>query len=315
MSLAGAQPKIPISGQFNAAGELIAFEPVNGLVSTYIIKPPRSDTAFPALVLNEYLCMTAAANSGLDIPEVRLINYMNSHGESPVEDTAFVIKRFDRVVYSDKPDGTPFSFINTEKVHQEDLCQSVGHSPSKKYEYEDGHRVGAGMAELFDIVSEICDTPAKDKQELLYRIFFNFIIGNDDAHSKNFSFLHTGKKLKLSPAYDIVSTQAYENLTSRDYQLQHTMAMAIGTARETSKLTPEDLSIFEAHCKIRLKPIKRKLLAFIDRAMSEVEKATKLVIESHAFLESEKRLLNRIHEVSDANGKVLRKAVYHYTNS
>ena len=46
------------------------------------------------------------------------------------------------------------------------------------------------------------------------RICFNFLIGNTDAHIKNYSLLYSSnlKGISLAPAYDIVSTRVY-NIT------------------------------------------------------------------------------------------------------
>lgn len=61
-------------------------------------------------------------------------------------------------------------------------------------------------------------------------IVFNFLIGNSDAHGKNFSYLHTENGYVLAPLYDLVSTQVYP-------QLAKEMSMAIGGEYEPDRIT------------------------------------------------------------------------------
>lgn len=64
----------------------------------------------------------------------------------------------------------------------------------------------------------------------LKSIAFNFLIGNSDAHGKNFSYLHTANGYVLSPLYDLVSTQVYP-------QLAKEMSMSIGGEYEPDRIT------------------------------------------------------------------------------
>ena len=54
---------------------------------------------------------------------------------------------------------------------------------------------------------------------------FNFMIGNGDAHGKNFSFLYADGQTRFAPFYDLVCTQAYSNLSAD-------MTMKIGWGNE-----------------------------------------------------------------------------------
>ena len=77
--------------------------------------------------------------------------------------------------------------------------------------------------------------PAKDQLEFLRRIVFNYIIGNSDAHGKNFSLLYSENKICFAPAYDLFSTAVYPNLAKE-------MAMKIG-----GKYDPEHVYIRHWH--------------------------------------------------------------------
>jgi serine/threonine-protein kinase HipA len=53
-------------------------------------------------------------------------------------------------------------------------------------------------------------------------VLVNFLLGNSDVHGKNFALLHESSSgIRLAPAYDVVSTAVYPDLTTR-------MAMSIG---------------------------------------------------------------------------------------
>ena len=80
-----------------------------------------------------------------------------------------------------------------ERIHQEDFCQALGYPPHIKYQNEGG----PSLAQCFELIREASTTPALDLLTLLDAVTFNFIIGNNDAHGKNFSFLYTPTKRLL----------------------------------------------------------------------------------------------------------------------
>jgi serine/threonine-protein kinase HipA len=53
--------------------------------------------------------------------------------------------------------------------------------------------------------------PVIDLGKLLNAVIFNYLIGNCDAHGKNFSLLYLDQ-LQLSPLYDLVCTLYYDDL-------------------------------------------------------------------------------------------------------
>jgi serine/threonine-protein kinase HipA len=190
LSLAGAQNKLPViivDGEYFEAGSA---------PSTHIIKPARKDGRYRSIVYNEYICMKAAKLAGIKVANVALVAVDDQDG---IEIDALVIERYDRYEES----GV------TYRLQQEDLCQIYSIVSSKKYQVSGG----PGFTELFSAISLYSQIPVVDDLEALRRIIFNMVIGNYDAHGKNFSFL-TGKNgnINLSPAYDLVSTEAYEDL-------------------------------------------------------------------------------------------------------
>ena len=193
ISLAGAQDKMAVVVE----GDRIGL-PRGTTPSTHIIKPSSTarrgrrgrDLAYPALVANEAFCMSLARESGLTVPDVRV---MDIDGEP-----ALLISRYDRDSSNEQ----------IERVHQEDFCQALGVPGRLKYEKDGGPDVSRYLALLRRWSADVAD----DVAQLVDLIAFNYLIGNADAHAKNFSLLHRNG-LRLAPAYDLLSTHVYDHLT------------------------------------------------------------------------------------------------------
>ena len=268
LSLAGAQNKLPVVLDDDGALHLPGRHP-----STHILKPPSD--RFPALVENEMLCMRAAASAGLDVPNVRLVPFRNAEG---AEHDCYVVSRYDRLT-----DATG----NTQRLHQEDTCQIMGIPSARKYSQDGGPRFG----DLFRILRQFSTPAAVHQQELIKRILFNLLIGNQDAHGKNFSLLHTGRNVVLSPAYDLVCTLVYDALGDR-------MAMSIGDAWYLGALDAAAMTAFQEETGVALRRQAGVLRRFIDHAESAVAHEAQLLINdtapsSHATLERIVRIANR----------------------
>ena len=187
LSGAGAQDKLPITF---VDGKIAV--PRNGTPSTHIIKPAiqkLEDTVF-----NEFFCMKLAKAIGLPAPNVSIFR---------VKDIPYyVVERYDR--YKDK-NGI------VRRLHQEDFCQALQIPPEQKYENEGG----PGIADCFSLIENRTKSGSmagKNKITLLEGLLFNFLVGNGDAHGKNFSILfEEGGAERLAPFYDILCTQVYSN--------------------------------------------------------------------------------------------------------
>ena len=240
LSLAGAQSKLPVvidqNGELHLTGQF---------ASTHIIKPPSP--RFPALVENEYLCMRAAARAGLITPQVALRNFVTADGQ---HHDCYVVQRYDRTT-----DGN-----TTSRLHQEDVCQITSTVSAQKYT-QDG---GPGFGELFQVIRQHARPPAVHQQELVRRMLFNLMIGNQDAHAKNFSLLHTRGGPTLAPAYDLVSTLIYE-------ELQQRFAMPIGHAWTINDLDSDALHEFQQSTGINLRRQAKVLQRFISSALKAIE--------------------------------------------
>lgn len=205
-SLAGAQDKIPVIFQ---DGELLL--PRDAAPTTHILKPPARIAGTYETVANEYLSMSLARAVGLPVPEVQLV------GE---EHLLFLIARYDR-----RKNKT-----GVERIHQFDLCQAQGYPSAEKYE-EDG---GPSFAQDYSAIQMHSDRKIHDLELILHWFSFNLIIGNNDSHSKNMSFLYQDGSLALTPLYDLMSTAVYKGMTP-------SFAFSIGGQRVWHELRPVHL--------------------------------------------------------------------------
>ncbi|MBU1044413.1 MAG: HipA domain-containing protein [Candidatus Omnitrophica bacterium] len=170
LSISGVQPKLSVKLD----------KKKNSLISVaaggeYILKP--QSIAFANIPENEQCCMDIAEQCGIDVPLHCLLLLTDRQ-------FAYVVKRFDR----DKG----------RKIHQEEFAQILDHEDKYKGSVEQiGRRLG-----------EISSAPGYDTQLFFERVVFNFIIGNGDAHLKNYSIAHRDKDtIRLTPAYDIVCSK------------------------------------------------------------------------------------------------------------
>lgn len=205
LSLAGAQPKVPVI--VHADGSMAL--PTNSAAPTTHILKPEPDR-FPGLVANEAFCMSLARACGLQAAAVRT-------GRSESGLPFLIVERYDR-----EGDVDPI-----RRLHQEDFCQALGRPADAKYQQEGGPSVREAAGLLRDYTA----VPARELPRLMRALVFNWLVGNCDAHGKNYSLLYADAGLTLAPLYDVVSTVLYPELTTR-------MAMTLGAARSIDEVTP-----------------------------------------------------------------------------
>ncbi len=181
LSLAGAQSKLPVVVRNGRIGL-----PVGGGPSTHILKPELSEW-FKGIALNEHCCMTLARHLGIPVPRTEFMKI----GRFP----CLLVERYDRMV--DAETG------RIVRIHQEDFCQALGRMPERKYQVDGGPIV----REIVRLVRSGWSTaPALDVLAFVDLLMFNAIIGNADAHGKNYSMLYRSGSRRLAPGYDLVST-------------------------------------------------------------------------------------------------------------
>jgi serine/threonine-protein kinase HipA len=194
LSLAGAQDKLPVV--FDGARVGL---PRNGMPSSHVLKP--TIRALEDTVTNEGFCLALA--------EAMQLKPAKSQMRSVLGRQFLLVERYDRVVDAQG---------QRQRVHQEDFCQALGVVPEMKYQNEGG----PDLAQCFELVRRVTRPSAPQILRMLDYVIFNALIGNHDAHAKNFSLLYAGKSPVLAPLYDVLSTAVYPNLTPN-------MAMKIGS--------------------------------------------------------------------------------------
>ena len=235
ISLAGAQEKLALFYK-NPFFSI----PMNGAPSNIILKPAMAH--FQATIENECFCMMLADSVDLKVPSVSIV-------QTEPQKVLF-IKRYDR-----KLDNGVL-----KRIHQEDLCQAMGLSHELKYQ-ADG---GPGLKECFDLVRANSANPIKDLQQLMEWVFFNFLIGNMDAHAKNLSFSYQGKQLRLAPFYDLMCTNIYEDLSKR-------LAMKIGGENRPEWIMERHWKRFAEEIRINNAVLKRRLTAFCLKLINRID--------------------------------------------
>lgn len=171
MSIQGVQPKLSV--RLNVDKQV--FEVVDR-VGRYIVKPQHD--RFLNLPENEAVTMHMAGLAGIEVP---------AHGLMYCEDgtMSYFISRFDRRA-------------RDEKLLIEDFAQLSGLDRDAKYE--------SSLERVADLLDGSCTFPALEKRELFKRCLFNYLVGNEDMHLKNFTVISRNGKVELAPAYDFLNT-------------------------------------------------------------------------------------------------------------
>ncbi len=168
--ISGVQPKLLLSAHNKTT---MKFE-------HFIVKSFEKN--YPNLALNEYFCMCAIKNAGLQTPDFYLSN----------DNSMFIMKRFDV-----KDDGSYLGF--------EDMCVLTARQTEQKYDgsYEEVTRV-------------IKDVIAPQNRRRSLKIFFkaivmNHLLQNGDGHLKNYGILYENDYTDsyLAPIYDVITTTVY----------------------------------------------------------------------------------------------------------
>ena len=155
-----------------------------------------------------------------------------------------LVERYDRTSV-DRP--------SLERLHQEDFCQALGIVSENKYQSEGGPSIKQG----FQLLRDASSIPAIDLGRLLDAIIFNFLIGNNDAHGKNFSLLYNGNStqsltISLAPLYDLVCTAYYPDLSPK-------MAMKIGGEYESVNVFPQHFDRLAEETRLSSPMVKRRV--------------------------------------------------------
>lgn len=236
LSLAGAQDKIAV--RVNDAKISI---PRGSAPSTHVLKP-AIDT-YEGVVFNEAFCMMLANACDLTVAPIEV---------GKVEDIDYLLaRRYDRIQDNEG---------NIQRLHQEDFCQALGIPSEIKYQSEGG----PSLTDCFALIRDAASAPAPDLIALLDAVVFNLLIGNHDAHAKNFSLLYMpDRSIRLAPLYDLVCTVYYPELTDK-------MAMKIGGEAKSALTYPRQIQQFAADAGLAPAQTRARVSALADRLLEEI---------------------------------------------
>ena len=172
LSLTGASGKV---GLYYDDKEGKWYLPGGLAPSTHIVK--QSHVRLDGIVTNEQLSMLAARKCGIDISESFIVNA----GKGIDSEVLFATKRYDRII--DETSPMIGNLKRPYRIHQEDFAQAMGIASFEKYEREDRNYA----EKMFEIIRNYTRSPLEDQLRLWNRIVYNFVLGNTDAHIKNYS--------------------------------------------------------------------------------------------------------------------------------
>ena len=180
-----------------------------GAAGSVILKLPT--TNHPDLVVNEYACYQLCKALDLQTADAEIIT--REQAELP-EHVPFhdilAVQRFDHL-----PDGS--------RIHMEEFNQALGYAPRHKY----GKGLQQDWPTMLRVLDRLSPEPVQDTREFLARTVAAILMGNTDAHLKNWALIYPdGRQPRLAPVYDCVCVAAFFDGTSEQ---QYAVNKAIDT--------------------------------------------------------------------------------------
>lgn len=188
-SVSGMQNKLALSTAEQGRRYTL---PSRGRLSDVIAKlPARGDDS---QIINESICMRLAAAAGVDVAASTVLPLSTIE----VDGLAASLGEHLRYLAVDRFDRTPGA-----RIHAEDACQVLGRMPAAKYAGPDAY------VQFVAVLYRLSQSGVEHVRQFFLRQAVNALIGNSDAHLKNFSVIYPNGRLPaLSPAYDIVCVAA-----------------------------------------------------------------------------------------------------------
>ena len=210
MSIQGVQPKLSV--RLNLNKEIFEIVDMGG---HYIFKPQTKN--YREVPENEDVTMRLAERIGIDVPLHGLVY-------SKDKTMTYFIRRFDRVG-------------RNTKIAVEDFAQLSGRDRETKYD--------SSMEQIISLIEQFCTFPAIEKLKLFNLTLFNYLVGNEDMHLKNFSVIRRNLKVELSPAYDLLNSTIILNSPEE---------LALPLRGKKNKLKKDDFFVYFAKERLELTP-------------------------------------------------------------
>ncbi|HEX2392106.1 MAG TPA: type II toxin-antitoxin system HipA family toxin [Solirubrobacterales bacterium] len=233
LSLAGTRDKLAILWGEDRVGITHGRPP-----STHIVKKPVAELR--AMVANESYCLALARHAGLSVAEALPLAAGDQEG--------LLVRRYDR---RREAGGA------VRRLHQEDFCQALGILPELKYQAEGGPDVAACGA----LIRHHAAAPAVDLLAFLDALLFNLMIGNTDAHGKNYSLLLDDGGPRLAPLYDLLSARVY-------WPFERKMAMKYGGEYRADRIRGRHLDRLAADLEVSPAVVRRRAGEMAERTLA-----------------------------------------------
>lgn len=251
-SVTGVQPKLSVDLKKGKKGP--ARLTIVGLWGSYILKPPHKD--FLQMPENEDLTMKLAESVGIKTAQHSLIRLKSG-------EMAYISKRFDRTAKT--------------KLHVEDFAQLLEVLTERKY--------SGSVEQISKGILRYSSFPGNDLINLFELVLFSFITGNADMHLKNYSLMRDeNDDIKLSPAYDLLSTKLLIPVDKEEY--------ALTINGKKAGLKRKDFDTLAVHMGINSKT----LAAIYKNFSGAEEKWSNLIGKSFLTMETQTNFINLMKE-------------------
>ena len=173
----------------------------HGAAGSFILKLPS--TRHPDLVDNEFTGYRLCGALGLDCAEASVIGRADADLPEQVRfEQILAVRRFDRT-----PEGG--------RIHMEEFAQVLQYEPRQKY----GRGLAVDWPAMLRVLDRLSPNPVADVRECVRRIVAFILLGNSDAHLKNWALRYPdGVAPVLAPLYDPVCVAAFfEDVPAGDY--------------------------------------------------------------------------------------------------
>ena len=118
---------------------------------------------------------------------------------------------------------------------------------------------------------------ARDVLAFIDLVVFNAMIGNADAHGKNYSMLYDGRTRRLAPGYDLVSTVYWPALASSP-------AMKIGGSDSINSILSGHWRRFAEETGVSAAALRQRIARLCDAAIAQTCERLSIPEECEAVL-------------------------------
>ena len=202
--IAGMQPKIMVPHR--------ATVPIPSL----IVK--AASPSYPGLAANEFLCLTAAQEAGIDTPAFALSN----------DGQMLVLDRFDLVEYEDG---------RVERLGFEDIAALAG---LRVRDILSDRKYQGSYQRIAELLRQL-QLPNENLHRFFEQVAFSIMVRNGDAHLKNFGLLYRSpQQVWLAPMFDVVTTSIYKytQYTGGPELEDRTLALKLFAGKQHTKAYP-----------------------------------------------------------------------------